>query len=88
MTRAFFAQRDFTSTDILVEFYSSLQTSMEGMGHISESTLHMGTILREMIHKFRYKTLVLVKLLLLGKKVSPPLPPERRCGGLTGHSRR
>lgn len=40
VTRAFFAQRDFTSTDILVDFYSSLQSSMRGK--VSESTMHMG----------------------------------------------
>jgi len=40
VTRAFFAQRDFTSTDILVDFYSSLQSSLRGQ--VSETTMHMG----------------------------------------------
>jgi hypothetical protein len=30
----------------------------------------LGTSLRELVHKFRHKTLVLVKLLMLQKKVS------------------
>lgn len=67
ITRAFFAQRDFTSTAILVDFYASLQLSMRGA--ISETTFQMGTSLRELIHKFRNKTLVLLKLLLLQKKI-------------------
>jgi hypothetical protein len=32
--------------------------------------MHMGTSLRELIKKFRYRTLVLLKLMLLQKKVS------------------
>lgn len=67
ITRTFFAQRDFTETSILVDFYSSLQLSMRGA--ISETTFHMGTSLRELIHKFRGKTLVLLKLLLLQKRL-------------------
>lgn len=67
ITRVFFAQRDFTQTAILVDFYASLQLSMRGQ--ISETTFHMGTSLRELVHRFRGKTLVLLKLLLLQKRL-------------------
>lgn len=39
-------------------------------GRIDDSTLYMGTSLRELVHKFKSKTLVLLKLLLLEKRVS------------------
>lgn len=34
---------------------------------------NLGTSLRELVHKFRHKTLILVKLLMLQKKVSTAL---------------
>ncbi|GFZ51075.1 Late secretory pathway protein avl9 [Saitozyma sp. JCM 24511] len=67
VTRAYFAQRDFTQTDILEDFYTSLEDSLEGKA--SESAIYMGTSLRELIHKFRHRTLVLLKLLMLQKRV-------------------
>ncbi|KAL1405262.1 hypothetical protein Q8F55_008888 [Vanrija albida] len=67
VTRAFFAQRDFGSTQILQDFYLSLEASLEGK--FSEHAIYMGTSLRELVHKFRHRTLVLLKMLLLQKRV-------------------
>ncbi|EIW72030.1 hypothetical protein TREMEDRAFT_26165 [Tremella mesenterica DSM 1558] len=62
VTRAYFAQRDFTQTGILEDFYTSLETSLQGKSG-------EGTSLRELIHKFRHKTLILLKALMLQKRV-------------------
>ncbi|KAH8915900.1 hypothetical protein BT69DRAFT_1340766 [Atractiella rhizophila] len=77
ITRAYFEQRDFEDRRILEEFYGSL---VDGVG--GETDLYMGTSLRELIHRFRFKTLTLLKLLLLQKKImffSPHLPVEKLC---------
>ena len=75
--------RDFTQTQILDDFYASLESTLEGkvgegaiyMGrsfpcHVTNESDQAGTSLRELVHKFRHKTLILVKLLMLQKKVS------------------
>ncbi|KLT44676.1 hypothetical protein CC85DRAFT_242154 [Cutaneotrichosporon oleaginosum] len=67
VTRAFFAQRDFGSTQILHDFYESLEAGLEGKA--GENAIYMGTSLRELVHKFRHRTLVLLKMLLLQKRV-------------------
>ncbi|KZT55479.1 hypothetical protein CALCODRAFT_437159, partial [Calocera cornea HHB12733] len=67
VTRAYFNQLDFAETDILVDFYASLEGSLSGQ--LTESALYMGTSLREFVHKFRHKTLVLLKMLMLQKKI-------------------
>ncbi|ORX40483.1 transport protein Avl9-domain-containing protein [Kockovaella imperatae] len=67
VTRAFFAQRDFTQTQILQDFYTSLESSLDGKS--GESAIYMGTSLRELIHKFRHRTLVLLKILMLQKRI-------------------
>lgn len=68
ITRAFFAQKNFGDTSILVDFFSSLESGL-GFGADEESAMYMGTSLRELIYKFRFKTLMLLKLLMLQKKV-------------------
>ncbi|ORY89037.1 transport protein Avl9-domain-containing protein [Leucosporidium creatinivorum] len=87
ITRTFFAQRDFGDKSILVELYSSF--AMPRM--IEESSkeeeregqeMYMGTSLRELVYKFRSKTLILLKLLLLQRKVmfySAHSPVESLC---------
>ncbi|EJT98777.1 hypothetical protein DACRYDRAFT_110671 [Dacryopinax primogenitus] len=67
VTRAFFNQLDFGQTEILVEFYKSLEGNLTGQ--LTESALYMGTSLRELVHKFRHKTLVLLKMLMLQRKI-------------------
>jgi Transport protein Avl9 len=43
VTRAFFNQLDFTETDILVDFYNTLETSLRTQ--LTESGFYMGTSL-------------------------------------------
>lgn len=77
VTRAYFAQRDFGSTQILHDFYESLEMGLEGkagesaiyMGELGSDALTAGTSLRELVHKFRYRTLILLKMLLLQKRI-------------------
>lgn len=78
MTRAFFAQRNF-DTAILSDFYEALGDTLvsktdEGsiyMGKLIWNLLTAGTSLRELVHTFRHRTLVLLKMLFLHKKASP-----------------
>ncbi|KAI0770101.1 transport protein Avl9-domain-containing protein [Fomes fomentarius] len=78
ITKALFSQRDFTDTSILDDFYGSLEHSLRGQ--LTESGLYMGTSLRELVHKFRQRTLVLVKALMLQKKIMFfGHPVERLC---------
>ncbi|KAI8807455.1 transport protein Avl9-domain-containing protein [Cladochytrium replicatum] len=67
VTQAFFAQRDFSKYDILQNFYDSLKSTVRRP--ISDATLYMGISLREIVHRFKQKTLVLFKLLLLERRV-------------------
>jgi hypothetical protein len=59
--------RDFRETGILDDFGASLEQSLRGQ--LTESSLYMGTNLRELVHTFRQRTLVLVKALMLQKRV-------------------
>ncbi|OBZ69052.1 Late secretory pathway protein AVL9, partial [Grifola frondosa] len=78
ITRTLFAQRDFSETSILEDFYSSLEHSLRGQ--LTESGLYMGTSLRELVHTFRQRTLVLLKALMLQKKIMFfGHPVERLC---------
>ncbi|KFH67426.1 hypothetical protein MVEG_06158 [Podila verticillata NRRL 6337] len=67
VTAAWFGQKDFTQTDILSQFYDSLNATLSD--NIPDSAFLMGTSLRELVKKFKYKVLVLLKLLLLEKRV-------------------
>lgn len=69
ITRTFFAQRDFSNTDLLVDFHASLQHTSQDDDQTSESALYMALSLREFVYKFRLQTLTLFKLLLLQRKV-------------------
>ncbi|SPO28093.1 related to AVL9 - protein involved in exocytic transport from the Golgi [Ustilago trichophora] len=71
VTRAFFAQGDLADVDILVDFHSTLELGLQsgGMSNDREAVMYMGTSLRELVHKWRFKTLMLVKLLLLQRRV-------------------
>ncbi|EGE09398.1 hypothetical protein TEQG_08299 [Trichophyton equinum CBS 127.97] len=67
VTSAWFAQRDFTDTDILQKFWEGLKISLKNEDlHKDE---HFGLSLREMIHEFKHQTLVLFKCLLLQPKM-------------------
>ncbi|KAI9278184.1 transport protein Avl9-domain-containing protein [Phascolomyces articulosus] len=78
ITSAWFNQKDFTQLGILYDFYRNLQSTYHGP--IDDSTLYMGTSLRELLHKFKSKTLMLLKLLLLEKRILfYGYPVERLC---------
>ncbi|KKK20989.1 hypothetical protein ARAM_000629 [Aspergillus rambellii] len=67
VTSAWFAQRDFSDFDILKKFREGLVISLEKGEASKDQTL--GLSLREMIHEFKYQTLVLFKALLLQPKM-------------------
>ncbi|CAO3612613.1 unnamed protein product [Mucor hiemalis] len=78
ITAAWFNQRDFTKLEILYNLYNNLNSTF--YGPIDDSTLYMGTSLRELVYKFKSKTLMLLKLLLLEKRLLfYGYPVERLC---------
>lgn len=88
VTRAYFAQRDLSNLQLLEEFYDTLEQTVRlgsvtnEPGHALDggSTLYMGTSLREFIYQWRFKSLTLVKLLLLQRKILFfGYPVERLC---------
>ncbi|KAJ5682461.1 hypothetical protein N7462_005626 [Penicillium macrosclerotiorum] len=66
VTSAWFAQRDFSDIDILKKFREGLVISLLNDGPKDQN---LGLSLREMIHEFKYQTLVLFKGLLLQPKM-------------------
>ncbi|PPR06316.1 hypothetical protein CVT24_001028 [Panaeolus cyanescens] len=78
VTTALFLQRDFTDNSILDDFAASLEPSLRGQ--LTESGLYMGTSIREFVHTFRQKTLILVKALMLQKRIMfYGYPVEKLC---------
>lgn len=78
VTRALFEQRDFSDTSILVEFGASLEISLRTQ--LTESGLYIGTSIREFVHTFRHRTLILLKALICQKKIMFfGHPVERLC---------
>ncbi|KAG7445668.1 uncharacterized protein BT62DRAFT_932830 [Guyanagaster necrorhizus] len=78
VTTALFNQRDFQETQILDDFEVALEPSLRGQ--LTESGLYMGTSLREFVHIFRQRTLILVKALMLQKRILfYGHPVERLC---------
>ncbi|KAJ5091552.1 hypothetical protein NUU61_006422 [Penicillium alfredii] len=67
VTSAWFAQRDFSDIDILKKFREGLVISLQNDDASKDQAL--GLSLREMIHEFKYQTLVLFKALLLQPKI-------------------
>ncbi|KAL1305307.1 hypothetical protein AAFC00_002210 [Neodothiora populina] len=67
VTRAWFSQRDFTDLDILQRFQESL--SKDFAGHENEGDQYYGLSLRELVHHFKWQTLVLFKCLILQPKM-------------------
>lgn len=72
VTSAWFAQREFTDTEILKRFQESLKDEKErGVGLAEEDREeYLGMSLRELVREFRWQTLVLLKCCLLQPKVS------------------
>ncbi|KAK2465397.1 hypothetical protein APHAL10511_002751 [Amanita phalloides] len=78
VTTALFMQKDFTDTSILEDFGISLELSLRAQ--LTESALYMGTNLRDLVHNFRQKTLLLVKALILQKRIMfYGYPVEKLC---------
>lgn len=78
VTRALFEQRDFSDTSILVDFGASLEISLRTQ--LTESGLYIGTSIREFVHTFRHRTLILLKALICQKKIMFfGHPVERLC---------
>ncbi|KAL1632636.1 hypothetical protein SLS56_003535 [Neofusicoccum ribis] len=68
VTKAWFAQRDFTDLDILQRFQESLAKTFKDREN--ERDQFFGLSLREIVHEFKHQTLVLFKCCLLQPKGS------------------
>ncbi|KAH0283040.1 hypothetical protein KCU62_g9318, partial [Aureobasidium sp. EXF-3399] len=67
VTKAWFAQKDFADVEILERFQESLD---KGFGiQEDDRDLYFGLSMRELIHQFKWQTLVLFKCLLLQPKM-------------------
>lgn len=66
VTAAFFEKGDFTEFSLLINAYHHLNDCMP---EASSQHLYEGLSVRELLFRFRHKTLLLFKLLLLEKKV-------------------
>jgi len=69
VTTAWFAQRDFTDTEILKRFQESLKEEKERGGEEEDREEYLGMSLRELVREFKWQTLVLFKCCLLQPKV-------------------
>lgn len=71
VTHAWFAQREFTDTEILRRFQESLADERERgvLNEESSRDQYLGMSLRELIHEFKWQTLVLLKCCLLQPKM-------------------
>lgn len=67
VTKAWFAQKDFTDCEILQGFQHSIAGGVEEQDNESDNLLSLS--LREIIHTFKWQTLVLFKSLLLQPKM-------------------
>ena len=86
VTKAWFAQREFTDTEILRRFQDSLaDEKARGMLNEEEDRdQYLGMSLRELVHEFKWQTLVLLKCCLLQPKVSHiRLKNSRYCADVT-----
>lgn len=76
VTHAWFDQREFTDVDILKRFQESLAEE-KARGELEEEASkdeYIGMSLREMVHEFKWQTLVLLKACLLQPKVIVTTP--------------
>ncbi|KXX77861.1 Late secretory pathway protein AVL9 [Madurella mycetomatis] len=71
VTKAWFAQREFTDTEILRRFQESLADEKERgmMNEDEDRDQYLGLSLRELVREFRWQTLVLLKCCLLQPKM-------------------
>ncbi|MCJ1478055.1 late secretory pathway protein avl9 [Lambiella insularis] len=59
VTKAWFAQRDFTDVQILKDFQESLASTLQDADVDEDRDQYLGLSLREFIHEFKYQTLML-----------------------------
>lgn len=87
VTQAWFAQREFTDVDILKRFQESLaeEKSRGDLEKEVDRDEYIGMSLRELIHEFKWQTLVLLKACLLQPKVCH-VPKRRGKSGYFGSS--
>ncbi|KAK3390960.1 transport protein Avl9-domain-containing protein, partial [Podospora didyma] len=71
VTKAWFAQREFTDTEILRRFQESLAEEKERglLNEEEDRDRYLGMSLRELVREFRWQTLVLLKCCLLQPKM-------------------
>ncbi|KAF1949720.1 LAlv9 family protein-like protein [Byssothecium circinans] len=69
VTAAWFAQKDFRDLEILVRFQESLGSLVKNFEGVGEGDGYFGISLRELIHEFKWQTLVLFKCALLQPKM-------------------
>ncbi|EDN91731.1 hypothetical protein SS1G_07591 [Sclerotinia sclerotiorum 1980 UF-70] len=69
VTKAWFAQREFTDTEILRRFQESLAEE-KSRGELGDREEYLGMSLRELVKEFKWQTLVLFKCCLLQPKGS------------------
>ncbi|KAI9846462.1 MAG: late secretory pathway protein avl9 [Thelocarpon superellum] len=67
VTKAWFAQKDFTDMEILKKFQESLTYNLSD--NEEDKDQYLGLSLRELIHDFKHQTLVLLKCCLLQPKM-------------------
>lgn len=72
VTQAWFAQCEFTDAEILRRFQESLadEKSRGILNEEGDRDQYVGMSLRELIHEFKWQTLVLLKCCLLQPKVT------------------
>ncbi|KAF7877135.1 uncharacterized protein EAF02_008355 [Botrytis sinoallii] len=68
VTKAWFAQREFTDTEILKRFQESLAEE-KSRGELGDREEYLGMSLRELVKEFKWQTLVLFKCCLLQPKM-------------------
>lgn len=79
VTSAWFAQREFTDTEILRRFQESLADEKErGQLNEEDRDQYLGMSLRELVREFRWQTLVLLKCCLLQPKVLVSFDPSNQ----------
>ncbi|RCI08376.1 hypothetical protein L249_8893 [Ophiocordyceps polyrhachis-furcata BCC 54312] len=80
VTQAWFAQRDFSDMEILRRFQESLadEKARGALEAEPNRDQYLGMSLRELIHEFKWQTLVLFKCCLLQPKVRPVPEPSQR----------
>jgi hypothetical protein len=68
VTKAWFSQCEFSDTEILRRFQESLADEKE-RGLLNDADEYLGMSLRELVHEFKWQTLVLLKCCLLQPKM-------------------